>query len=389
MEKNDKEAGTDAEKIALDDGMERKDLKKVEALKQGLQEASKEDVAANPEPTLIEKKEMAAAAPGLAATVKVKKPEEKVEEPAKEEPKEEEVVDDKGEKEKVEICHSLDTWPPELTENLLTFVPPKDLCNIVLSCKMLLAVASNPKLWTRMTVEQAKIAQDGLEILFSIGRFAKIRQIDLSYMTFTPDRLLANMEALASSSVEDLNLTNVNIAQVPSAKLAQVAGRLRKINLAGYHLTTAQKTAVLEACASSETLVDIVLDGNNLGEVPADLVARAASNLQTMVLGATSLTTAQCIAVLEACASSQTLLNIDLAGNNLGEVPADLLARAASNVQVMNLEVTYLTTAQCIAVLEESISSKTLVNIFLYGNNLGEVTGELLARAMETGRIRI
>jgi len=55
----------------------------------------------------------------------------------------------------------------------------------------------------------------------------------------------------------------------------------------------------------------------------------------------------------------------------------------------MNLEVTYLTTAQCIAVLEESISSKTLVNIFLYGNNLGEVTGELLARAMETGRIRI
>merc|ERR1719319_513642 len=223
---------------------------------------------------------------------------------------------------------------------------------------MLLAVASNPKLWTHMTVKQAKIAQDGLKILFSIGRFAKIRQIDLSYMTFTPDRLLSNMEALASSSVEDLNLTNVNIAQVPSAKLAQVVGRLRKINLAGNLLTTAQKTAVLEACASSETLVDINLARNNLGEVPADLVAQAASNLQVMDLRYTRLSTAQCIAVLEACASSETLADINLARNNLGEVPADLVARAASNLQVMDLRYTRLSTAQCIAVLEACASSE-------------------------------
>jgi len=118
-EKDDEEAGTDAEKIALDGGMEQEEyeedeLKKVAAKAKDIQEtkekiaASKENVAAEtpaaPEPTLIEKKEVAAAAPAVAE--EVKKPEEKVEEPAKpakEEPKVEAVVDDKGEKEKEKV----------------------------------------------------------------------------------------------------------------------------------------------------------------------------------------------------------------------------------------------------------------------------------------------
>lgn len=110
-EKDDEEAGTDAEKIALDGGMEQEEyeedeLKKVAAQKQVAEAkvaiaASKEDVTAeNPEPTLIMKKEeAAAAAPAPAAPEVEKKAEEKVEEPAKEEPKVES-ESDKGEKEK-------------------------------------------------------------------------------------------------------------------------------------------------------------------------------------------------------------------------------------------------------------------------------------------------
>lgn len=132
-EKDDEEVGTDAEKIALDGGMEQEEYEEDEkkaAAKQGLQEiskqkiaGSKEDVASEKaEPTLIQKKEEAAAsapspapapapAPATAPTPapapvtpapQVKASEEKAEEPAKEEPKMESEAD-KGEKEKEKV----------------------------------------------------------------------------------------------------------------------------------------------------------------------------------------------------------------------------------------------------------------------------------------------
>lgn len=119
-EKDDEEAGTDAEKIALDGGMEQEEYeedekkaaaKQVEITKQQIA-ASKEDVADSKEkaePTLIQKKEDAAApaptpapAPAAAAPAPAKAPEAKPEELAKEEPKLESEAD-KGEKEKEKV----------------------------------------------------------------------------------------------------------------------------------------------------------------------------------------------------------------------------------------------------------------------------------------------
>jgi len=276
---------------------------------------------------------------------------------------------------------SLGSLPQEQAEQLFRFLPPQDLCNIVSSSSSMWTLASNPKLWTRMKVKRVKIHQYGLKMLFDIKRFAKIRKINLSRMTFTLARLLSNMNALASSSVEDLNLEGVKISQVPSAKLAQVAGGLCQVNLAGTHMTNDQVLGVLEVCISSNTLVNINLKHNSLSTVPAELVGQAAKHLEVMILEDTDLNIDQCTAVLEACVSSNTLVSLNMTGNYLKEVPAKLLAQAAKHLHKLNLGNTHLSTEQITAVLETCVSSNTLVSLNLAINDIDEVPVQVLGKA--------
>ena len=115
----------------------------------------------------------------------------------------------------------------------------------------------------------------------------------------------------------------------------------------------------------------------NFSGVPAKLLAKAISSLQTVnlwtVTYAKQLTPNQCAKVLEAILTSQTLINVEMDCNYLREVNADLLARAISRLETVNLECTSLTTDQCVKVMEACISSTTLVNVSLSFVNLTEL----------------
>jgi len=277
--------------------------------------------------------------------------------------------------------HSLESLPPEQSEQPLWFLPPQDLCNFVLTSSKMRSLADNPKFWSSMRVNKEKIQAEGLANLLDIKRFAKVSKIELSGMLFTNEELLANLNAIALSSVEDLHLGDVDIAQVPTEKLAHVVSRLCKINLDYAKLTNEQCLAVLDACASSTTLVNVSLYNVDLQKVPAELLARAVNNLHEINLSGTFLTTEQSIAVSKACVSSTTLVNVSLASSDLKQVPAQLLAKAVKHLEKIDFEYTNLTNEQCIAVLEACVSSTTMLNLSLYNIDLHKVPPELLAQA--------
>merc|ERR1719508_237800 len=104
-----------------------------------------------------------------------------------------------------------------------------------------------------MKVNKTMISQQGLPHLFTIKRFEKVRLIDMSHMAFTPQQLVDNLNAISSSSVEELNLQYVDILQVPAALLGEVAGKLHSLDLRTYGTSPSleQCLAVLGACASS------------------------------------------------------------------------------------------------------------------------------------------
>merc|ERR550519_987593 len=105
---------------------------------------------------------------------------------------------------------------------------------------------------------------------------------------------------------------------------------MHTVNLEYTSLVTDQCTQILDASLASTTLSDLNLEGINLSEVPADLLATAVSRLRNVNLGITDMTTDQCVTVLDASRSSTTLTDLDLADIDLSGVPADLLATAVS-----------------------------------------------------------
>ena len=120
-----------------------------------------------------------------------------------------------------------------------------------------------------------------------------------------------------------------------------------------------------------------------LNGVPADLLARTVSHLRTVNLASAvyrlqtvNLARTHCIKAQEASNSSNTLVNVNLHGVNRIGVPPVLLARAVFHLQTVNLAHTSLTTDQCVKVLESSITSNTLGSINLQAVNLSGVPAE-------------
>jgi len=283
------------------------------------------------------------------------------------------------------ICR-LETLPPEVEEAWVAFVPPKDLCNLMLTSTFMRTLASNPKLWSAIKVNREKIKEEGLVQLFSLNRFSKSREIDLSEMTFTKEELQRNLNAIVSSSVEVLNMEGVDLSEIPAELVARVAGRLRKMNLNFAEVTNEQCIAVLETCESSSSLVDVSLECIDFKEIPTELIGRAVANLQKIELGMTdivsiSITTEQLVAIMNSCINSSSLVDVSLVFINENcFIPSELLGRAVSHLT--KLHITDLTTEQYICVLNSCISSPTLIHVnFEKYMDLTDVPADLLGRA--------
>lgn len=217
-----------------------------------------------------------------------------------------------------------------------------------------------------------------------------LKKVNLHYANLTTQHIIAVLKVcISSSSLIDVSLSTVytRFIEVPAELLAEAVGHLRIVNLAYLAnnlgltgMSTEQCLGVLKACISSFTLTDVDLAGNNLRMIPEEFLANAVGHLEKVSLHSTQMTTGQCVAVLEVCVSSSKLIdvNMELADR---EIPVELLARAASNLQTINLSECVLATDQCIAVLESTHFSSKLENVTLWCDNLEEVPAELLAQA--------
>jgi len=240
-------------------------------------------------------------------------------------------------------------------------------------------VASLPKLWAGMRVNRTKLRTNGLTELYNINRFKKVKKIILAKMHIEVEQIERLLKEIPGSPLQNA-VFGCNLNSGVSAEiLASAVSHLHIVHLCC--LTTEQCVALLKAILSSDTLTILSLNVY-LSKVPPELLANSISRLQDVNLRFTALTTDQLVALLKASLSSTTLTNVSLEGAKLSEVPAELLANSISRLQVVNLSCTKLTTEQCVALLKASISSTSLTNVNLYGANLSKVPAELLANSI-------
>jgi len=306
------------------------------------------------------------------------------------------------------MASNVNVLPTEVWVQVMEYVPPKDLCSVVLTSQHMNSLASTQKLWAGTKISKEKVMRDGVTQLFRINRFKKIKAIDLSSMgAWATDVRIHNLlMEIPQTPLEQVDLSGNRMSSnqtnggvpaeirelvtwshgVSAEVLAQGVAHLKSVDLMWTSLTTIQSSKLLEASISADSLETVNLRGANLGGVPADLLAKAVCRLQSVNLGFTGLTSQQLAAMLEASLLSNSLEKVELERVNLSRVPASLLAKAICRLQTVNLGYTRLTGQQSTKIVEASLSSETLVEVNLDGVNLSIVPSEVLAKAV--GRLQ-
>ena len=211
--------------------------------------------------------------------------------------------------------------------------------------------------------------------------------VNLQHTRLSTDQCTQMMNtSLTSTTLANLNLAGNNLSGVPAELLATAVSHLHSVNLESTRLSTDQCTQIMNTSLTSTTLANLNLRWINLSGVLADILAMAVSHLKIVRLTFIQLTTNQSVKVLDIIPSSATLTNLDLWGNNLSGVPADILAMAVSHLKTVCLTFTQLTTNQSVKVLDIIPSSATLTNLDLWGNNLSGVLAATMAMAV--GRLK-
>lgn len=223
---------------------------------------------------------------------------------------------------------------------------------------------------------------------------AHLKTVDLSWTWLTTTQSIKVLEAsIETDSLEKMSLRGVLLLPVydtflhrafgylpggvPATLLARAIGRLQSIDLKLACLSRQQCVSILEESLNSTTLVEVNLACTYLDRVPASLLARAVSRLQSVKLKHTFLTTEQLTELLQASLSSKTLVEVSLAETNLTGVPTELLASAVGRLQKVNLSCTWntrthMTGDQYIAVGQAVLSSTSLRQADLRSSRIRE-----------------
>jgi len=188
--------------------------------------------------------------------------------------------------------------------------------------------------------------------------------------------------------LKDLDLLANNLSEIPSELLAGAVVRLEKCKLRFCSLRTDQLNGLVTYIRRAENLQlkDLDLSMNNLSEIPSGLLAGAVVRLQRCELRFCSLRTDQLNGLVTYIrrAENLQLKHLGLGWNILSEVPSDILADAVVRLEECYLDYCNLTTNQHNGLFTFIRKAKNLQlkHLGLAGNNLSEVPSDILAGAV-------
>ena len=199
--------------------------------------------------------------------------------------------------------------------------------------------------------------------------------------------------------LRSLSINFTDLTSVPGPVLARALVRLTSVNLWLCRLSSAQVsalfTAIQQSSSSELALTRLTLNPSGLSSLPPSLFSAAVLRLQEVNFSYSDLSSQQLSQLFsEVLAAKQLGLRaLQLNSTNLSSLPASLLAGAAVRLERLDLYNSCLTGQQVEAVLQSVLaqpSSLPLTNINMGGNELSAVPAELLAMAsLRLGELRL
>merc|ERR1712080_455315 len=109
---------------------------------------------------------------------------------------------------------------------------------------------------------------------------ASLRSVNLGGSKLNPEQCISLLTQISQSrTLSKINLQEVSLDQVPDKLLGDVVLRMRQMNLSWTNLSSQQCVEILTSCVESSTLVDLVLAGVHLTEVPIEIRENASSRI--------------------------------------------------------------------------------------------------------------
>ena len=138
--------------------------------------------------------------------------------------------------------------------------------------------------------------------------------------------------------------------------MSHLVSKLEEVSFEAIGLTSDQGRATFEKLNETEVLRKLDLNGNSLSQVNADLLSKVVAKLEVANLSNTSLNPRQTVALCyELVYGTSKLTTLLLNDNNLSVVNRLVLARAVSQIEEVGLRSTSISTSQAEAVFAASV----------------------------------
>ncbi|XP_078528378.1 NACHT, LRR and PYD domains-containing protein 3-like [Lissotriton helveticus] len=182
------------------------------------------------------------------------------------------------------------------------------------------------------------------------------------------------------------------------AVLKDPRSSLRELSLFDCGITSASYATLAVALRSNRSLLDLDLGANKLlGDAGATLICDALkepdTRLQKIRLFDCSITSASCAALAAALRSSRSLLDLDLSVNPLGDAGGTLICDALKHpdtrLQKISLSECGLTAASCAALASSLSSICSLLDLVLSHNSLGDAGATLIIDTLKEPDTRL
>ena len=139
--------------------------------------------------------------------------------------------------------------PQEMWLKILSYLPSRDLCRVVLVSRHMYNVATDPSLWARHPINKSKLKDTSAVQFLTTQRFQLVKCLDFSLASWmTPSQctdLLHHLVNDNNNNIADINLYNVNLSKVPPDLLGRAVSSIEKVNLSFTRLTEHQTEAVM------------------------------------------------------------------------------------------------------------------------------------------------
>ena len=184
------------------------------------------------------------------------------------------------------------------------------------------------------------------------------------------------------SRLNVLNISENNLSEVEPELLAKTVIKLKKLDIQYSDLTKQQASVILTAISEGRRLTDLNIGFNDLRDVCPELMAKAVTNLEILDVTFTDLTQQQATAIITTISNGSKLIELHIFGDDLSGVDPKLLANIAIKLEILEIGMSELTQQQTAAIFTAISEGINLTTLDIRENDLSGVDPELLANAV-------